>query len=63
MSTFLGKPRLDLRSIGQKFFHVCDGGTQKGGALVVLDQIGIDPVRPGRRVVTGLLSQLDETGL
>ena len=63
MPDLLGKPRLDLHSIGQEFFYVCDGGTQKGGALVVLDQIGIDLVRPGRRVVAGLIAQLDETGL
>ena len=63
MSGFLGKPSLDLHSIGQEFFYVCDGGTEKSGALVVLDQIGIDLVRPSRRVVAGLITQLDETSL
>ena len=57
------KPRLDFHSIRQKFFHVRRGRTEQRGALAVLNEINIEDVETGRRVIGRLISQLGESAV
>src|SRR5215472_14916837 len=59
----LRKPCLDLHSIRQKFLHVRRGRTEQRGALAVFNEINVEDVKAGRRVIGRLIDQLGEAAV
>src|SRR6185369_3649843 len=59
----LGKPRLNLHAVGQELFYLRSGGTKQTRALVIFDQVNIEGVKAGRRLIGRLVADFSESRL